>query len=110
MNKALILRLQELALHHNIDKLTIVCVIILVGLGGFAIGRFSVDYSAPEEVNVLEASSQSEVVASISGTKYHYPWCSGAVRIKEENRIVFESILDAREAGYTPAQNCKGLE
>ena len=50
------------------------------------------------------------VVAAKNGTKYHYPWCSGATRMKEENKIYFESVEKAREAGYEPAANCKGLE
>lgn len=50
------------------------------------------------------------VVASKSGSKYHFPWCAGASQIKEENKIWFNSIEEARTAGYTPAGNCKGLE
>jgi hypothetical protein len=110
MKKALIVRLKESALHHSIDKLTIVSIIVLVGLGSFAIGKLSVEPCMLDSVEAREAPSQNEVVASVAGEKYHYPWCSGAVRIKQENRIVFQSTLEAREAGYTPAQNCKGLE
>ena len=50
------------------------------------------------------------VVASKSGKKYHYPWCSGAKQIAEKNKIIFNSIEEARDAGYTPASNCKGLK
>ncbi|PIR47044.1 MAG: hypothetical protein COV07_01050 [Candidatus Vogelbacteria bacterium CG10_big_fil_rev_8_21_14_0_10_45_14] len=50
-----------------------------------------------------------EVVASKSGSRYHFPWCSGARTIKEENMIKFSSIKDAEKAGYTKALNCKGL-
>jgi len=50
-----------------------------------------------------------KVVASKSGTKYHYPWCSGAQRISEANKVWFDSVELARKAGYTPAANCKGL-
>ena len=50
------------------------------------------------------------LVASKTGTKYHFPWCSGAQRIKEENKVWFTTNKDARQAGYTPASNCKGLE
>ncbi len=49
-------------------------------------------------------------VASKNGSKYHFPWCSGAKRIKEANKIWFATIDEARKAGYTPAGNCKGLE
>lgn len=49
-------------------------------------------------------------VASKSGTKYYYPWCSGVARIKEENKIWFASADEANKAGYSPASNCKGLQ
>jgi hypothetical protein len=59
--------------------------------------------SAPSE-------SGGQVVASKSGAKYHYPWCAGAKQISEKNKITFNSITEARAAGYTPATNCKGLK
>jgi len=54
--------------------------------------------------------SGGQLVGSKNGTKYHFPWCSGAERIKEENKKWFDSIAAARAAGYSPAANCKGLE
>ena len=51
-----------------------------------------------------------QLVASKGGTKYHFPWCSGAQRISEANKIWFASVEEARKAGYTPASNCKGLK
>lgn len=51
-----------------------------------------------------------QFVASKSGAKYHFPWCSGAQRISEANKIWFTSVEEARKAGYTPASNCKGLK
>ena len=48
-------------------------------------------------------------VASVKGSRYHFPWCSGAGRIKEENKLWFSSKEEAEKAGYTPAKNCKGL-
>jgi hypothetical protein len=59
--------------------------------------------------NTLSAVG-GQVVASKNGTKYHFPWCSGAKRIDERNKIYFESIEAARAAGYTPAANCRGLK
>ncbi|MDB9944483.1 hypothetical protein OAD26_00590, partial [bacterium] len=56
-----------------------------------------------------EKTDTDTVVGSINGTKYHLPWCPGAQQMKEENKIVFETQEQAREAGYTPAGNCKGL-
>jgi hypothetical protein len=48
-------------------------------------------------------------VASKNGGKYHLPWCSGALRIKEENKVWFKTKEEAEKAGYTPASNCKGI-
>lgn len=61
------------------------------------------------EINQATMNESGSIVASKSGTKYHFPWCSGALRIKEENKIWFNTIEEARAAGYTPAANCKGL-
>lgn len=61
------------------------------------------------EVKGVSTGSSEQVVASKNGTKYHYPWCAGAKQISEKNKITFDSIENARAAGYTPASNCKGL-
>ena len=52
----------------------------------------------------------SEVIVSKNGTKYYYPWCGALSRIKPENRVIFASASLARQAGYKPAQNCKGVK
>ncbi len=62
------------------------------------------------EVKGVTNSNSDVVVASKSGTKYHFPWCAGAKRILDENKIFFDSSEEARKAGYTPAANCKGLK
>lgn len=112
------------------DDLLIIALIVLVGSAGFGLGRLSMQKSSTEPVSIEYFSGlgqaaeegsktvpestmspeQGEVVASRNGTKYHYPWCSGAQRIKEENKIWFASIAAAQAAGYTAAANCKGLE
>ena len=48
-------------------------------------------------------------VGSITGHIYHLPSCSGAKRIKEENKVWFADKNDAEAHGYKPAGNCKGL-
>jgi methylphosphotriester-DNA--protein-cysteine methyltransferase len=55
------------------------------------------------------ATNKGTYVASKSGSAYHFPWCSGAQRIKEENKVWFETKEEAELAGYRPASNCKGL-
>jgi len=51
-----------------------------------------------------------QVIGSKSGKKYYFPWCGTVKRIKPENQVHFASIEDAREAGFTPGGNCKGLK
>lgn len=55
------------------------------------------------------APQAGSFVASKNGTTYHFPWCSGALRIKDENKIWFDTKEAAESAGYHPAGNCKGL-
>ena len=57
-----------------------------------------------------ETKSVGMYVASKNGTKYHFPWCSGAKSISEVNKIWFNSVEEARASGYAPAANCKGLK
>lgn len=54
-------------------------------------------------------ASKRRYVASKNGTKYHLPTCPGAKRIKEENKIWFDSKTEAEQAGYEPAKNCQGI-
>jgi len=61
-------------------------------------------------VSAVKEIQPGMLVGAKTGTKYHFPWCSGAQRIKAENKVWFASVEDARSAGYTPAANCKGLE
>jgi hypothetical protein len=69
--------------------------------------------SSPPSPELRRASNfqpGGKIVGSKNGTKYHFPWCAGAQRIKEENKRWFDSVAAARTAGYSPAGNCKGLE
>lgn len=62
------------------------------------------------ESKQAETNAGGLLVASKSGTKYHFPWCSGAKSISGTNKIWFSSEEEARAAGYQPASNCKGLK
>lgn len=68
--------------------------------------------SMPEEVEAVAADipAGGQYVASRNGTRYYFPWCSGAKQIKEENKVWFTTKEDAEAKGYTPAKNCKGME
>lgn len=102
----------------------LVIIIILVALISFGLGRLSKieerkmpiiienqqqTTKQPTTINQNQLAGAG-FVASKNGTKYHYPWCPGAATIKEENKIFFASAEEARQAGYTPASNCKGLK
>lgn len=107
--------------------------IIVTGTAAFGLGRLSRDpptaqpvvleraFEVPEralsavalesqEDEVpLSASTTGAYVASKNGEVYHLPWCSGAKRISEKNKVWFESKEEAEAAGYRKAGNCKGL-
>ena len=78
----------------------------------FGLGRLSTTKEGGGGISIYYGGEdfQSKVVASKSGSRYHYPWCSGAQNIAAANKIIFQDITESRDAGYTPAANCKGLE
>lgn len=124
---------------HNQGDIIIAVSFILVALIAFGLGRLSVILGQKEPIRVeynniekqpnlgvLEPSegqktaqdsslggnlgqNQGLFVGSKNSDKYHYPWCSGAQRIKEENQIWFSSKEEAEKLGYSPAGNCEGL-
>ena len=65
--------------------------------------------STKDESASLLNTSKGKYVASKSGTAYHFPWCPGALRIKEENKVWFDTKEEAEKRGYKPAGNCQGL-
>lgn len=113
------------------DDIFLGFIIILVAFGSFGLGRLSKieDSKTPIRIeNSAEVtksgaissqtasimlsqpnSQEGQLVGSTGGTKYHFPWCSGAKTISEANKIYFTSKADAESKGYTPASNCKGL-
>ncbi|MFH1454943.1 MAG: hypothetical protein ABIF22_01340 [bacterium] len=114
------------------EDLYIVIMIILVGTASFGLGKISSFEKNKTPISILRTKelitasvlnsqteknntaipeqTNGEVVASKSGTKYYYPWCSGVSRIKEENKVWFNNIEEARATGLTPAANCTGLK
>ena len=61
------------------------------------------------EAPTSAAATNGTYVASRNGSAFHLPNCSGAKRIKDENRIWFRTKEEALRAGYKPAANCPGL-
>jgi hypothetical protein len=113
------------------SELYTIALIILIGFAGFGLGRLSLiedsrepvkieypEYLSASVLNAGKAVSGADIpsiakgllIASKNGSKYHFPWCSGGKRISEKNKIWFDSVDEARKAGYTPAGNCKGLK
>lgn len=116
------------------DKIVLIVGIILIALISFGAGRLTAIREPKEpikienyglaslkesvesqdtdkaEEGIKEAEKKQEVfVGSINSNKYHLPDCQWAKRIKEENRIWFESVEDAETKGYVPASCIKKL-
>ncbi len=96
--------------------------ILCIGIGSFGLGRYSMSqnvtqsqpasvifHAQPAPSTTSPSVNTQTYVASKNSDKYHLPWCSGAKRITEENKIWFATKDEAKSAGYTPAGNCKGI-
>ncbi len=108
--------------NHEGD-LTLILILVLVGSLGFGLGRLSklnndrqpirVEIPAPVGESTLQnplfsptlpaTLTTGQVVASKNSTKYHLPSCAGAKAIKEENKIWFASVEEAKAGRDTPA-------
>jgi hypothetical protein len=86
-------------------------VLILIAVASFGLGRLSKieENKVPIELEASAVLTEGELVGSKNGSVYHLPWCSGAQRIKEENKVWFNSKEEAEKAGYRAATNCKGI-
>ena len=98
----------------------IVLVTILALLDAYAVGIISsfdktskikivdglfIDFTTQVNNSEIE-KGVDDILASKNGTKYYLKTCSGANRIKEENKVYFSSVEEAELAGYGPAANC----
>ncbi|MDD4803941.1 MAG: hypothetical protein PHN69_02095 [Candidatus Pacebacteria bacterium] len=115
------------------NDLFIIILIFLVGLSSFGLGKIStferrkipisilnkqtsMYASVAESIKTTDSQENTKIqekgiiVASKSGKKYYYPWCSGVDRIKEENKVWFNSVEEAKARGLTPASGCIGLK
>ena len=116
------------------NDIFIAALIFLVGMASFGLGRLSVIVPKKEPIRIEKTntpavrrqtpdnsekigefaassavSAKGKYVASKSGKAYHFPWCQSALKIKESNRVWFNSKEEAEAAVYTPAANCEGL-
>jgi len=51
-------------------------------------------------------SASGYFVGSVNSDVYHYSSCASAKRIKSANLISFNSVQDAKNAGYRPCKVC----
>ena len=116
------------------DDIWLVLVLVLFGLMSFGLGKLSmaekgkkpITFETPNLASALTAvpstlpvgksgevsatTTPGLLVAAKTGKKYYYPWCTGASRIAEKNKVWFDSVEAARVKGYTPSATCKGLK
>ena len=112
----------------GIDRIALMCfsIIVFVSLGSFGLGRLSVaKMDNVDQLNVKEEGinipknegdtaqtisitpKEKLYVASKNGKLYYPSSCKGANRIKEENRVWFDTREDAEKSGYAWAKSCK---
>lgn len=111
-------------------------IIIGVGIASFGLGQLSVPSSSnsnetnniitdnpntnslnnsSNEIKIIdtnknistEKTGEKMYVASKNGKLYYPVNCSGASRIKEENKVWFATTTDAEKSGFTYASSCK---
>ena len=58
--------------------------------------------SAQQLLPTEKQAEQGVLVGSVNSNKYHWPDCSFAKRIAEQNQIWFNSEEEAQNAGYIP--------
>ncbi|MDF0592845.1 Ada metal-binding domain-containing protein [Methanotrichaceae archaeon M04Ac] len=68
----------------------------------------SVYRETPANIEAEESFEDLEYryVGSKNSDKYHLPDCTSAKKIKDENRVYFSDVWEAREAGYSPCKAC----
>ncbi len=47
------------------------------------------------------------VVGNLNSRIFHRPNCSAVTRLKESNRVIFSSAVDAEKAGFRNARDCR---
>lgn len=126
LNKGQVGRVLRLTDTVNFDGGIICAIILISAVNGFGVGwisnipekgsvrtekSFSIDFSnmgegSDDGPNSSSGSLIGNIVASKNGTKYYKVTCSGANRIKEENKIYFQTVEEAIAAGYGEAKGC----
>jgi hypothetical protein len=119
-----------------INRIFVVGLVLLLGIGGFGLQKLYTIEHGREAVSIENTISTTtpprglgtppfqggvadgggghstttgKYVAARGGTVYYLPTCSGAKRISDKNKIWFDTKAEAEKFGYKPAQNCKGM-
>ena len=88
--------------------------IILVGIGGFVLGRLSYTQTATTDVVLqpldisarTDGTAHKQFYASKRGSAFYPWWCEAGSSIKEENKIYFTSKEQAEAEGYQRTKRC----
>jgi hypothetical protein len=100
------------------DKKSIltILIVLLTCTASFGLGRISAiqEARAKDNVEILVPKlnelgvdeSKFQFVGSKNGTKYYPLSCKSANRIKDENKVYFNSTQEAIDGGYTLASGC----
>jgi len=111
--------LKQLVKKNTVDIVLIITV-ILIALISFGIGYLIASQTENQSIIIqnpslnsasvvktiepafakASADKKGKFVGSINSNKYHWPDCSFAKRISEENQIWFSSEQEAQNAGY----------
>ncbi len=116
------------------ESLVISAIVVLVGVGGFGLGRLTIlqeqkghltihapaissSEAKPTPLSANNSDTKQPVtlnthnfVASKNGSKYYKAGCTNANRIKVANQVWFESAAAAISAGYKAASNCSPVQ
>ncbi len=103
---------------NNESDIILTISIVLISLIVFGTGLL-INLSKEKELIIIQnpsaksvsteavAGKQGMFVGSLNSNKYHWPDCSFAKRISEENKIWFSSEQEAQDAGYV---KCSSFE
>lgn len=128
-------KIKPIAGSANRKDVILIAIMVVLAAGSFGLGRLSkssigppgitlqtvslsqaaaaqtalqdpTDTSAPTPISGSNTTSRA-IFGSKNGTKYYWTSCSGASRIKEENKVFWNSEEEARGAGHEKSSTCK---
>ena len=76
------------------------------GSAGADDGEASVSSVGVMDESEGKEESKGNFVGSSTSKKYHLPDCRYALKIKQENKVYFQSAEEAKSQGYLPCKSC----